>query len=150
MGNDIILDEKNHGLRENKYNKHAWIAGENLDIGEDVWIGAFTLIDGIYAKLKIGKGCNISSGAQILTHSTARRTVSEKKKKIESAPVEIGEYSFIGTNAVILMGSKIGHHSVIGAGCVILENSEIPPYSIVTGVPGKITGSSKKFIKKEQ
>lgn len=145
--NNLRLNEENHGIPENKYNKHAWIAGKNLEIGEDVWIGAFTLIDGIYANLKIGKGCNISSGAQILTHSTVRRTISERKKKIEFAPVEIGEYCFIGTNAVILMGTKIGHHSVIGAGCVILEKSKIPSYSIMTGVPGRITGSSKKFLK---
>ncbi len=144
--NNLKLTEKIHGIPENKYNKHAWIAGENLEIGEDVWIGAFTLIDGIYAKLKIGKGCNISSGTQILTHSTVRRTISERKKKLEFAPVEIGEYCFIGTNAVILMGAEIGHHSVIGAGCIILQDSKIPPYSMVTGVPGRITGSSRKFL----
>lgn len=142
--------KNDHDFPENRYNKHAWIAGDNLEIGEDVWIGAFTLIDGIYAKLKIGKGCNISSGAQILTHSTVCRTISERKNNIEFAPVEIGEYCFVGTNAVILMGAEIGHHSVIGAGCVVTENSKIPPFSVVTGVPGKMTGSSKKFFEKKK
>lgn len=139
--------EDQHGFPKNKYNPHAWILGKPK-IGEDVWIGPFTLIDAKYANLTIGKGCNVSSGAQILTHSTVRRTVSERKYSVVDAKdVEIGEYSFIGTNAVILMGSKIGHHSVIGAGCVVPQDTTIAPYSIVGGVPAKIIGSSKKYQK---
>lgn len=142
-----IPKEKNKGIPLNPYNEHAWITGRP-QIGKDVWIGAFTLIDAKYAKLSIGKGCDISSGAQIMTHSTVRRAISERRiDAVDFAPVEIGNYCFIGANAVILMGAKIGHHSVIGAGCVILQGTTIPPYSIVAGVPGKITGSSKKFVK---
>lgn len=141
------MEEFDHGLPNNKYNKHAWIAG-NPEIAENVWIGAFCLIDSLYAPLKIGRGVNVSSGAQILTHSTVRRCVSEKRyAQIESAPTEIGEFCFIGTNAVVLKGSKVGHHSVIGAGAVVAENSVIPPYSLVVGVPAKVIGSSKKFLK---
>lgn len=142
-----MLRKKNNRIPPNPYNEHAWIAGKP-EIGENVWIGAFTLIDAKYAKLVIGKGCDISSGAQILTHSTVRRAISERKiSKVDFAPVEIGDYCFIGANAVILMDTKIGHHSVIGAGCIVSQGTRIPPYSIVIGVPGKIVGSSKKFIK---
>lgn len=141
------LDEKLHGFPPNPYNPHAWILGKPK-IGEDVWIGAFTLIDAKYADLTVGKGCNISSGSQILTHSTVRRTVSERKyPHVDAAPVVIGDYCFIGTNAVILMGSTIGHHSVVAAGSVVLEDTVIPPYSLVVGVPGKVIGSSKKYLK---
>ena len=135
-----------HGIPPNPYNPHALILGKPK-IGKDVWIGAFTLIDALHANVTIGKGCNISSGAQIISHSTVRRCISEGKyKKTDTKDVVLGDYVFVGTNAVILMGSTIGHHSVIGAGCVVSENSKIPPYSIVTGLPGKVTGSSKKFL----
>lgn len=142
--------KKEHSkLPKNNYNEHAWIAG-SPKIGKNVWIGAFTLIDGLYDSLVIGEGCNISSGAQILTHSTVKRCISEGKlEKIESEAVEIGEYCFIGTNAVILMGAKIGHHSIIGAGCVVPEGMVIPPYSKVVGVPAKIIGSTKECLEKE-
>lgn len=140
-------DSLDHGLPNNPYNKHAWIAG-NPEIGDGVWIGAFCLIDALYAPLKIGKGCDISSGAQILTHSTVKRCITEREfNGIESAPVEIGEHCFIGTNAVVLMGAKIGHHSVVGAGAVVAEGAVIPPFSVVGGVPAKVIGSSKKFLK---
>lgn len=141
------MEEFDHGIPNNPYNKHAWIVG-NPEIADDVWIGAFCLIDALYAPLKIGRGVQISSGAQILTHSTVKRTVSERFfGDIESAPTQIGDFCFIGTNAVILKGCQIGHHSVIGAGAVVSENSVIPPYSLVVGIPAKVIGSSKKFLK---
>ena len=142
------MDEQfDHGLPDNSYNKHAWILGKP-EIGDRVWIGAFCLIDALYAPLKIGRGTDISSGAQILTHTTIRRCISEKRyPDVDSAPTEVGEFCFIGTNAVILKGCKVGHHSVIGAGAVVLENTVIPPYSLVVGMPAKIIGSSKKFLK---
>lgn len=116
-------------------------------IGKNAWLGPFCLIDGLHDKLTIGKRCDISGGAHILTHSTLKRCISEDEYDYtDHAPTEIGDYCFIGTNAVILMGAKIGHHSVIGAGCVIPQFMEIPPYSVVTGVPGKIVGSSKKYL----
>jgi carbonic anhydrase/acetyltransferase-like protein (isoleucine patch superfamily) len=135
-----------HGLPENPYNSHTWILG-NPTIGKDSWIGAFTLVDAKYAAVTIGKGCNISSGAQIVSHSTVKRCISEREyDKVDAFAVVIEDYCFIGSNAVVLMGARIGHHSVIGAGCVVTEHMKVPPYSIVTGVPGKITGSSKKFM----
>ena len=77
-----------------------------------------------------------------------RRTISERRfEKADFAPVDIGEFCFIGTNATILMGAVIGHHSVIGAGCIVPQFSVFPPYSIVGGVPAKVIGSSKKFLK---
>lgn len=141
------MSDFDHGLPDNPYNKHAWILG-NPEIGKGVWIGAFCLIDALYAPLKIGRGTNVSSGAQILTHSTVKRTVSEKRHMdVDSAPTEIGEFCFIGTNAVILMGAEVGHHSVVAAGSVVPQGMVVPPYSIVGGVPAKIIGSSKKFLK---
>ena len=120
-----------------KYNKFAWILG-NPEIGERVWIGAFTLIDALHAPLKIGRGTDISSGVQILTHSTVRRAISERRHgEVDGASTEIGEFCFIGTHATILMGAKIGHHSVIAAGAVIPQFMKVPPYSLVAGVPAK-------------
>ena len=128
---------KNHGLPTNPYNPHAWIIGKPK-IGKGTWIGAFCVIDG-QGGLEIGKGCNVSSGAHILTHSTVKRCVSGGRyNKIDRAPVKIGDFVFIGENATILKGVQIGHHSVIGAGTVVKENAKIPPYSLVVGVPGKI------------
>jgi acetyltransferase-like isoleucine patch superfamily enzyme len=124
-------------LPPNPYNPFAWIAG-NPEIGEGTWIGAFTLIDGL-GGLKIGRGCNISSGAQIISHSTARRCVTERRHpEVDHKPTEVGDFVFVGANAVILMGAKVGDHSIIAAGAVVLEDAVIPSYSLVAGVPARI------------
>lgn len=124
-------------LPPNPYNPFCWIAG-NPEIGEGTWIGAFTLIDGL-GGLKIGRGCNISSGAQILSHSTARRCVTARRHpNVDKKPTLIGDYVFVGANAVVQMGAHIGDHSIIGAGAVLLEDAIIPPYSLVVGVPARV------------
>jgi acetyltransferase-like isoleucine patch superfamily enzyme len=124
-------------LPPNPYNPFAWIAGTPT-IGEGTWIGAFTLIDGL-GGLKIGRGCNISSGAQILSHSTVRRCLTERRHdKIDCKPTEIGDFTFVGANAVVQMGAKVGDHCVIAAGAVVLEDAAIPPYSLVAGVPARV------------
>jgi acetyltransferase-like isoleucine patch superfamily enzyme len=124
-------------LPANPYNPFCWITG-SPKIGEGTWIGAFTLIDGL-GGLTIGKGCNISSGAQVLSHSTVRRCVTARNHdKVDLKATEIGDHVFVGANAVVQMGAKIGEHCVIGAGAVVLEDAAIPPYSLVVGVPAKV------------
>ena len=123
------------GLPENPYNPHAWIIGSPV-IGEGTWIGAFTLIDGS-GGLTIGRGCDISSGVHIYTHSTARRCVSGRAyPDIEREPVVIGDRVFIGANAVVNMGVTVGDESVIGAGAVVTK--DVPARTVVAGVPARI------------
>ncbi|MEN9663151.1 MAG: hypothetical protein RL324_2100 [Verrucomicrobiota bacterium] len=132
-------------LPQNPYHELAWIAGQP-EIGPECWIGAFTLIDGL-GGLKIGRGCNVSSGAQILSHSTARRCVTERAlNQVDHRATEIGEFVFVGANAVVLMGCRVGHHSIIGAGAVLAEGMEAPPYSLIVGVPARVVRSIESEI----
>ena len=136
-----------HGITPNKYNPHAWIINDP-EIGEGTWIGAFTVIDGI-GGLKIGKGCDISCGVHIITHSTIKRCVTERKyNDVEKSETVIEDHVFIGEHATILKGVHIGHHSVIAAGTVVKENTIIPPYSLMAGVPGRIVRNIKDEIEK--
>jgi acetyltransferase-like isoleucine patch superfamily enzyme len=133
-----------HHIPANPYNPHAWILGEP-EIGEDVWIGAFTVIDGS-GGLTIGPGCDISAGAQIYTHSTVARCVSDKELPIKREPTRIGRNVHIGANAVVLMGSDIGDHSIVGAGAVVKEGTVAAPYSVLVGVPARvIPGAARRF-----
>lgn len=128
---------REHGIPRNRFNPHCWITGEP-EIGPGTWIGAFTLIDG-QGGLKIGRGCDIGNCAQILTHSTVRRCLTERcYNQVDRQPTVLEDFVFVGVNAVVLMGCHIGHHSVIGAGTVVREGSVIPPYSLVAGVPGRV------------
>jgi len=124
-----------------EYNPFCIIDGEPK-IGKNCWIGPFTVLDAS-GGLTIGDGVEVSYGVKILSHSTDKRCIGERriidgevnKDDIEYAPTQIGDYTFIGTNAVILKGVTIGHHCVIGAGAVVTR--DIPPNTTVMGVPAR-------------
>ncbi len=118
------------------YNPLAWFVGEPV-IGEGTWIGPFCLIDGS-GGLVIGRGCDVSAGVQIYTHSSARRCVTNRAVEIARAPVSIGNNTFIGANAVVLMGVTIGSRCVIGAGAVV--TGDIPDGTVAFGVPARVVG----------
>lgn len=125
-----------HHLPENAFNPHAWIVGCPV-IGEGTWIGAFTVVDGS-GGLEIGRGCDISAGAQIYTHSTVRRALSEREAPVERAATRIGDWVHIGAGAVILMGCEIGSHSVVAAGAVVRQGTVAPEWSVLRGVPARV------------
>ena len=121
-------------LPPNDYNQHAWFVGEP-EIGDGTWIGAFTLIDGS-GGLVIGRGCDVSTGAQIYTHSSVKRCVSGRRfPEVERQPTSIGDHVFIGANATVMMGVTIGDHSVVAAGAVVTR--DVPPRTVVAGVPAQ-------------
>src|SRR4051812_8313290 len=125
------------GLPPNPWNEHAWVVGEPT-VGEGTWIGAFTLVDGS-GGLTIGAGCDISSGAQIYTHSSARRCVSGRRyDEVERQPVVIGDRVFIGAGAIVNMGVVIGDEAVVAAGAVV--TTDVPARAIVAGVPARVVG----------
>jgi acetyltransferase-like isoleucine patch superfamily enzyme len=125
-------------LPANPWNPHAWVVGDP-EVGEGTWIGAFTVIDGS-GGLTIGRGCDISSGVQIYTHSSVRRCVSGRSgPEVERAPVHIGDHVFIGAGAIVTMGVTIGAHSVVGAGAVVTR--DVPPHTVVAGVPARPTAT---------
>lgn len=136
--------EQLHQLPANPYNPHAWVVGDP-EIGDDVWIGAFTVIDGS-GGLSIGRGCDISAGAQIYSHSTVERCLSDRALPIRRTPTTIGRNVHIGANAVVLMGAEIGDYCVIGAGAVVTEGTVAPAYSVLVGVPARvIPDSARRF-----
>ena len=121
-------------LPPNAYNEHAWIVGDP-DIGDGTWIGPFTLLDGS-GGLRIGAGCDISAGAQLYSHSTARRCVSSRAyATVDRVPTILGDHVFVGAGAIISMGVTIGDGVVVGAGAVV--TGDVTPYTVVAGVPAR-------------
>lgn len=128
------MAEFDHHIPPNPYNPHAWVIGDP-SIGEGTWIGPFTIIDGS-GGLQIGRGCDISSGAQIYTHASTKRCVSGRSyPTVDREPTTIGDYVFIGANAVVQMGVTIGDRAVVSAGAVV--TADVPPGIVVSGVPAR-------------
>jgi virginiamycin A acetyltransferase len=96
--------------------------------------------------LKIGNYCSIAQGVKFILggehkYDTLSTYPFKAKlyKKIEAfskGPIVIGDFVWIGTNALILSGLNIGVGSIIAAGAVVTK--DVPAYSIVGGNPAKI------------
>ena len=124
-----------HGAGDNPFNPHAWVVGEPT-VGEGCWIGAFTVIDGS-GGLTIGDGVDVSCGAQIYTHSTARRCVSGRAHPtVDRRPTTIGDHVFIGCQASIIGAVTIGDDATVAANSLVI--SDIPAGCTAIGVPVKI------------
>jgi acetyltransferase-like isoleucine patch superfamily enzyme len=132
---------------------------ENIEIGDDVYIGHQTILKGYYKnRMTIGTGTWI--GQQCFLHSagglfigsyvgigpgvkmiTSYHTDLGVDRAIIANPLEfsaisIGDGSDIGINATILPGVSIGRGVQVGAGAVVTEN--MPDYSVVVGVPARV------------
>ena len=57
-------------------------------------------------------------------------------RKNHYAPITIGKYVWIGSNATVLSGVTIGDWAVVAAGAVV--TGDVPPLTVVGGVPAKI------------
>lgn len=115
---------------------NSYIYGD-VEVGENTWIGPFTLLDGS-GGLSIGDYCSISAGVHIYTHDSAKWAVTGGKAEYERGPVRVGNCCYIGSHTVVIRGITIGDHSIIGAGSLV--NRDIPPYSIAAGSPVKVIG----------
>ena len=111
----------------------------DVRVGQNTWIGPFTLLDGSGGGLEIGSFCSISAGVQIYTHDTVERSLSGGKAPIVTAPTRIGSNCYIGPNTVIGMGVSIGDGVVIGANSLVLK--DIPTGSKAFGTPCRVVGS---------
>ncbi|WP_052494654.1 acyltransferase [Cupriavidus basilensis] len=140
-------------LRFTRVSSSAKILSErDLVIGDHCWIGPHCLIDAS-GGVEIGEGVQISSLNAVLSHSShvsirllGRHFISTptpQRTGFIQAPVAIGDFTFVGSGAIILPGTRIGKGCVIGAGSVV--RGEIPDHSVVVGNPGRIVGTTEKY-----
>lgn len=82
-------------------------------------------------RITIGDGCLFGENVKIYDHNHRfkDKNIPIKEQGFSNGTVEIGNHCWIGSNVILLKGTKIGDHCIIGAGCVI--RGEIPPGTIV-------------------
>ena len=110
----------------------------DVEIGDHVWVGPYTLLDGANAKLTIGNYVSIDTGVLIYTHDSTKNYLSGGAEPFSYGNVIIKDYTVIGSMTVIACGVSIGSHCVVGAHSFV--NSDIPDHCIAAGVPAKIIG----------
>ena len=119
---------------------HMWanfFDPKNIEVGEDTIIGDHAFLDG-RDKLVIGNHTDIASSVMIFN---SEHDLSKEDFSAIIAPVEIGDYVFIGPRVTIMPGVKIGKGAVVAGGAVVTK--DVPAFTIVGGVPAKLIGERK-------
>ena len=110
----------------------------DVEIGDNVWVGPYTLLEGSNGKLRIGNYVSIDSGTMIYTHDSTKKYVSGGVMSVETGDVTIGNNTVIGTMTTVTCGVSIGNHCIIGANSFV--NKDISDNCIAVGTPIKIIG----------
>ena len=128
---------------------------KNLDLGDNTWVGHYSIIDSSYG-VKIGEGCQLAAWIGVYSHSSHiairllgrdyMRTDIHYRSGYQSGPVEIGPYSFIGAQTIILPGVKIGKGCLIGAHSLISKS--LPDFAVVAGNPAQVIGDTRQMDRK--
>lgn len=132
---------------------------ENIELGDDIYVGHNTILKGYYRnKMIIGSGTWI--GQQCFFHSMGNITIGSNvgigpavkiissqhslddtskpilHAPIMTAPVVIEDDADLGVGAIIMPGVRLGRGCQIGAGAVVTR--DVQPYAIAAGVPARV------------
>jgi acetyltransferase-like isoleucine patch superfamily enzyme len=106
----------------------------HLSIGDGTYVTCDSMIVAA-TSIRIGAGCAISWGVQILDTSFHR--ISTDPAVAE--PVVIEDRVWIASHATILKGVRIGRGSIVATGAVVTK--DVPPRSLVAGIPARVIRS---------
>ena len=131
---------------------------ENIEIGNNVYIGHNTILKGYYKNLMkigdhswigqncffhsaggltIGKAVGIGPNVTILTsqHHPRSRNLPVLLSPVKFAKVILMGGCDIGSGSIILPGVTVGEGAIVGAGSVVTKS--VPDYEVWAGVPAK-------------
>lgn len=100
-----------------------------LVIGEGTYFNRYCMISA-HDHVTVGKHCMFGPGVKIFDNNHKHSPETGVSSQLSTAPIFIGDNSWVASDAIILKGARIGNNCVIGAGCIVRE--EVPDGSVVT------------------
>jgi len=112
--------------------------GQNCVVGPNVMIGSGVKVQNnisIYEGVKIEDEVFLGP-SMVFTNVINPRAFIVRKKELKKTLLKKG--CTIGANATVVCGVTIGEYSLIGSGAVV--NIDVKPYALMVGVPAKQIG----------
>lgn len=118
--------------------------GQNVNIGNNVIIGNHVKIQN---NVSVYEGVELQDyvfcgPSMVFTNIKVPRSEFPQRGSEYYEKTLVKKSASIGANATILCGVTIGEYSLIGSGAVITK--DVPPFSLVVGNPGRIVGKLDK------
>ena len=98
-----------------------------IEIGDNTYINRYCMISS-HQHVQIGSKCMFGPGVRIFDNNH-KFSIDGVSCNLSSAPISIGDRTWLGSNVIVLKGATIGKNCVIGAGCII--SGTIPDNTIV-------------------
>lgn len=132
--------------------------GAEMEIGDGSWlrteVAPVHLVAYAGATLRVGpevflNGCHLSAKQEVTLGrrawvGTGTRVFDSDQHDFDaehperSAPVRIGDYAWVASDATVLKGVTIGEHSVVGTRSVVTR--DVPPHTLAFGQPAEPRG----------
>lgn len=145
FGNNVQIDPSSslnnvsvgNNVRISKYCSVYGSKENILVIGNDSYVGMFTIINGYAAKIIIGSNVSIAQNVNMMADSGPNASpLMQQYFPIRKGTIVIEDHVWIGAGVIISPGITIGKCSVIAANSFVSEN--IPAYSLYGGNPAKL------------
>ena len=114
------------------------VVGPNVNIGDNVKIqNNVSVYEGVELQDYVFCGPSM-----VFTNIKVPRSEFPQKGAEYYEKTLVKKSASIGANATIVCGVTIGEYSLIGSGAVVTK--DVPPFSLVVGNPGRIVGKLDK------
>jgi len=136
----LVFHPENIEIGDNVYLGHNTILKgyykNNMIIGDHTWIGQQCFIHSA-GGLRVGKCVGIGPKVTIMTsqHETSNRDLPAYFTPIEFKEVVLEDGCDIGAGSILLPGVNVGEGAIVGAGSVLTH--DIPAYEVWAGVPAR-------------
>lgn len=96
--------------------------------------------------VEIGNHCQLTLGSRILTHGGAQVARKTHPNFDIFGKVKLGDYVYIGANALILPGVTIGDNVLVSAGSVVTKS--VPSNVVIGGNPARIICTVNEYVQR--
>ena len=127
----------------------AFVAADAVLVGDvqlgdhsSIWFGS--ILRGDNDRISVGNNSNIQEGSVIHVdpgHPAAIGNHVSVGHRAVLHGCEIGDFSLVGINAVVLNDAVVGAYCLLGANSMVTSGKTIPDRSLVMGSPGKVVRS---------
>ena len=125
------------------YSKETLARRAGVKLGEHNFIASRFWSSEPYL-ITIGSNCQITAGVKIFTHGGAAAVRHIDSSFDVFGKVSIGDYCYIGCNALIMPGVQIGNNVLIAAGSVVVKS--VPSNCVIGGNPARYICSIQDYM----
>lgn len=108
-----------------------------LEMGNECYVGPYSIIEGFNAKVIIGNNVSFAQNVNLMSGSGPNASpLLQKIFPIIKGEVKIGDNSWIGASSIIMPDVTLGKFCIVAANSYV--NKSFPDYSIIGGTPAKL------------